>query len=43
MNQSENRSYSSGFKAFGVRGFLPFWLGSVVSILGQQMVSVAMG
>jgi MFS family permease len=32
-----------GFGAFAVPGFGRFWAGSVSSILGQQMVSVAMG
>ena len=32
-----------GFKAFRVPGFARYWIGSVASILGQQILSVAMG
>lgn len=42
-DESPNARRNNGLNAFGVPGFGRFWLGSVVSILGQQMVSVAMG
>jgi MFS family permease len=34
---------ANGFQAFQVPGFGLFWLGSVFSILGQQILSVAIG
>lgn len=45
-SQSESSDKSrriNGFQAFDVPGFGRFWIGCVFSILGQQMVSVAMG
>lgn len=47
MNQStstdSNLARGDGFKAFRVKGFGRYWFGSVASILGQQMLSVAIG
>ena len=40
---SSSSRFREGFRAFSVPGFGRFWAGSVISILGQQMVSVAMG
>ncbi|MFM7591629.1 MAG: MFS transporter, partial [Isosphaeraceae bacterium] len=35
--------YKEGFRAFAIPGFRRYWFGSVMSILGQQMLSVAIG
>lgn len=35
--------FQGGFRAFAVPGFRRYWFGSVMSILGQQMLSVAIG
>lgn len=40
---TDQKPRSDGFKAFRVPGFQRFWLGSVFSILGQQILSVAIG
>lgn len=44
-SKSPSRSgrYREGFKAFAIPAFRRYWFGSVMSILGQQMLSVAMG
>ena len=43
LNTDSNLARGDGFKAFRVKGFGRYWFGSVASILGQQMLSVAIG
>jgi len=43
LNTDSNLVRGDGFKAFRVKGFGRYWFGSVASILGQQMLSVAIG
>jgi MFS family permease len=43
LNTDSNLARGDGFKSFRVKGFGRYWFGSVASILGQQMLSVAIG